>query len=202
MRTLLPALALLTLAACTSTSLLEQWRDPGYAGPPVERLMVVSVERSDGRRRMFEDAMAGTLTRHGVRAEPSYRMLPDSIPEREALSAMARSSGYDGVLMLHSLGTSQSTHYSPGSIQYYPAIRPTLDGKYREYWQAVFQPGASQVEQQLDYQTDLFSAGSGALIWSAASRSIDLTSAQSITMDIANRVVPELRRTGLLRTSP
>lgn len=188
----------LLLAACTSTSVLEKWRDNTYAGPALNRLMVVCIERSDGRRRIFEDAMVGTLIRRGIQADPSYRLLPNDVPERNVLSETARNGGFDGVLLLHPLGTSQRSSYTPGAIQYYPAIRPTLDGKYREYWQAVYQPGASEIEQQLDYQTDLFAASSGQLVWSAATRSIDLTSAQSITMDIANRVLPELRQAGLL----
>jgi len=45
-------LALLILSGCVNTSLIDRWRDPSYTGPPLHKVLVVGVQRDDGRRRL------------------------------------------------------------------------------------------------------------------------------------------------------
>jgi hypothetical protein len=61
-------LALLSLSGCVNTSLIDRWRDPSYTGPPLHKVLVVGVQRDDGRRRLWEDGMVGALTHEGVQA--------------------------------------------------------------------------------------------------------------------------------------
>lgn len=190
------------LAGCTSTSLVEKWQDASFSGAPLQRLLVVSVQRSDGRRRLFEDGMVAALARNGVQATPSYTLLPDAVPQTGTLSATASREGYDGVLVLHQVGHSTRSNFTPGTVRYFPMTVATLDGKYTQIWQAIYEPGYNEIEQQLDYQTDLFTTASGRLVWSATTRSFDLTSAKAITDDVSRRVLPEMLRSGLLAAPP
>ena len=151
-RALLAAAALWLLAGCTSTSLVEKWQDATFSGPPLHKLLVVSVQRSDGRRRLFEDGMATALARQGVLATASYTLLPDAVPQTAELSATASREGYDGVLVLHQLGRSTRSTYTPGSVRYYPVTVTTLDGKYTQVWQTIYEPGYNEIEQQLDLE--------------------------------------------------
>lgn len=201
-RVALAAVLLAALAGCTSTALVEKWQDASYSGEPLRRLLVVSVQRSDGRRRLFEDGMATALARQAIPATASYTLLPDAVPQTAELSATARREGYDGVLVLYQVGHSTRSSFTPGSIRYYPVTVPTLDGKYAQVWQAIYEPGYNEIEQQLDYQTELFSTQSGRLVWSATTRSFDLSSAKSITDDISRRVVPDMLASGLLAAPP
>src|SRR5262252_6801738 len=70
------AFALALLAACASTQLKDTWKDPGFAGPPMHKLLVVGAFKSDLNRRVFEDAFVGALTAAKTGAEVSYHELP------------------------------------------------------------------------------------------------------------------------------
>ena len=43
--------ALLALSGCVNTSLIDRWKDPGFSGPPLHKVLVVGVQKDDGRRR-------------------------------------------------------------------------------------------------------------------------------------------------------
>jgi hypothetical protein len=193
------AFVAIVLASCTSTDLLEQWQDESFKGPPLQKLLVVAVHKSDGRRRIIEDYMVSALATQGVNASASYKLLTDAVPERAALSAVAVAAGYDGVLITHQLDQHAQNRYTPGTTAYIPVVVPTLDGKFAEYWQAIYQPGYSEVETLTDYQSDVFtSAAGGRLIWTGTTRSLDLSSASALASDISRRIVPELVRFGAL----
>ncbi len=198
-RTALLTLATTALAACTSTALVDKWQDESFKGPPLQKLLVVAIHKSDGRRRIIEDTMVSALAKHGVSATASYTLLTDAVPERSAISAAAVNAGYDGVLVTHQLDQRAQSRYTPGTTSYVPVIVPTLDGKYAEYWQTIYQPGYNEVETLTDYQSDVFtSAAGGKLIWTGTTRSLDLSSAQALSSDISRRIVPELVRFGAL----
>lgn len=102
-------------------------------------------------------------------------------------------------MILRQVQERTSTRQMPSSIGYVPVLAPTLDGEYTQYWQAVYQPGYTELENQVDYQTDLFSTGDGGkLLWTATTRSLDLTSANSVASDVTRRVVPEMQRDGVV----
>src|ERR1700686_4065204 len=52
---LLGVALLFALSACVSTSLIDRWKDPGYSGPPLHKVLVVGVQKDQGRRRVWED---------------------------------------------------------------------------------------------------------------------------------------------------
>jgi hypothetical protein len=56
------------------------------------------------------------------------------------------------------------------------------------------------VERRADYQTDVFGvdAAGGTLIWSGITRSVDLSSAASVTDQISRVLVPVLGHDGIL----
>ena len=95
------SLGLLALSGCISTSLVEHWRDPSFAGPPLHKVLVVGVQRDGGRRRVWEDGMVGALTRQRAQATPSYLLYPDKAPSADELAATAAREGFDGVLATH-----------------------------------------------------------------------------------------------------
>src|ERR1700690_1176543 len=54
-RALLGLVLLVGLSACVSTSLIDRWKDPGFSGPPLRKVLVVGVQKDQGRRRVWED---------------------------------------------------------------------------------------------------------------------------------------------------
>jgi hypothetical protein len=196
---LLATALLLALSACVSTSLVDRWKDPGYSGPALHKVLVVGVQKDQGRRRGWEDGMVAALTHEGVQATPSYQVFPDKAPAAEQLAATASHEGFDGVMATHFVSASQRNYYMPG----YAGVGFGWRWRYYGYWDAVYGPGYVETEYRADYQTDVFTvdAGGGKLIWTGITRSVDLSSTQRTTDEISRVLVPELTKQGILAAS-
>ena len=196
----LPFLLMSLLSGCVSTSLVDQWKDPGYAGPPVHKVLVVGVQRDQGRRRVWEDAMVSALGRRGVQAEPSYQVFPDKAPKPEDLSSMAARDHFDGVVATHFVKERQH-------IDSYPVggWGPGWAGGgwgpgWGWGWEPWDSPGYIQTEYRTDYQTDVYTVDGdgGKLIWTAVTRSVDASSSRHVTEEISHVLVPKLVHDGIL----
>src|ERR1700689_4242590 len=104
---LLAGVLLLALGGCVNTSLIDRWKDPGFSGPPLHKVLVVGVQKDDGRRRLWEGGMVAALTHEGVQATASYVVFPSKAPSADELTATAGREGFDGVLASHFVGASQ-----------------------------------------------------------------------------------------------
>jgi hypothetical protein len=146
-------------------------------------VLVVGVQKDDGRRRLWEDGMVGALTHQGVQATASYSVFPAKAPNADELAATASREGFDGVMASHFVGASQRNYWMPG----YAGVGFGWRWRYYGYWDA-------------DYQTDVFTvdAAGGKLIWTGITRSVDLSTTHSITDDISRVLVPELSKQGIL----
>ena len=194
--TLMVGVALVSLSGCVSTSLIDRWKDPSYAGPPLHKVLVVGVQRDDGRRRLWEDGMVVALTRQGVQATASYAVFPNKAPNADELATTASREGFDGVLASHFVGASQRNYWMPGDA----GVGFGWRWRYFGYWDTVYGSGYVETEHRADYQTDVFDvdASGGRLIWTGITRSIDLSSTHSITEDISRVLVPTLMKQGIL----
>jgi hypothetical protein len=196
-------LGLLALSGCISTSLVEHWRDPSFAGPPLHKVLVVGVQRDGGRRRVWEDGMVGALTRQRAQATPSYLLYPDKAPSADELAATAAREGFDGVLATHFVDASRAVYgglYGPYPYGPYGEFGGGWRRRYYGYWDGAYGPGYVDVERRADYQTDVFAVdpAGGKLVWSGLTRSVDLSSAAAVTDQISRVLVPALGRDGIL----
>lgn len=73
------------LAACSTFSVSNQWKDPSWPGPPAGNVLVMGITKSDTYRHVFEDTFAQQLQAAGVQAE---QLLPD--PRRSSLGKTDR----------------------------------------------------------------------------------------------------------------
>jgi hypothetical protein len=184
------------LSACVSTSIIDRWKDPSYTGPPLHKVLVVGVQKNEGRRRLWEDAMVAGLVKQGVQASASWTVFPTKAPSADELAATAAHEGFDGVLASHFVSASQRLYWMPG----YAGVGFGWRWRYYGYWGAAYDPGFVETEDRADYQTDVFTvdASGGKLIWTGITRSIDLNSTRSITDEIGRVLVPALAKEGIL----
>jgi hypothetical protein len=186
----------LTLGGCVSTSIIDRWKDPSYSGPPLHKVLVVGVQKDEGRRRLWEDGMVAALVRQGIQANASWMVFPSKAPSADELAATASHDGFDGVLASHFAGASQKNYWMPG----YAGVGFGWRWRYFGYWDAVYGPGYVETENRADYQTDVFTVDNagGKLIWTGITRSVDLSSTHSITDEISRVLVPDLTKEGIL----
>jgi hypothetical protein len=186
--------ALAALSACVSTAIIDRWKDPTYNGPPLHKVLVVGVQRDEGRRRLWEDGMVAALLHQGVQASASWLVFPSKAPTADELAATASREGFDGVMASHFVGASQRNYWMPGYAGF------GWRWRYYGYWDSVYGPGYVETESRADYQTDVFTvdANGGKLIWTAITRSLDLSSTHSVTDEISRVLVPALAKERIL----
>src|SRR5262249_20261524 len=105
----------LLLAACASTHLVNAWREPGYSGPPLTRIMVIGVTKQSAVRRIFEDIFVQQLRAQSVAAIPSYTLIPeDGEVPKERLAQAVQESGADCVLITRLVRVDRQVQIYPG----------------------------------------------------------------------------------------
>ena len=114
---LLAGVALL-LSACTTTQLNAQWLNPqAGARLPVRNILVIGISRDTTARRVYEDAMVAQLATRGIKAQPSYRSLPDDGPAAQpAIEKAVRDVGADSVLISRTVSVTNEVRVSPGMV--------------------------------------------------------------------------------------
>jgi hypothetical protein len=186
---------LLALSACVSTSLTERWKDAAYSAGPLHKVLVVGVQRDQGRRRIWEDAMGAALAQRGVQAEASYQVFPDQAPSPDQLSSIATRDGFDGVVATHFVSAQQRTYVDP----YVGWGCRRCGWGWGWGWGPPY-GGYVESDYLADYATDVFTvdATGGKLIWSGVTRSVDPSSTKAITDEISRVLVPNLVKDGIL----
>jgi hypothetical protein len=163
------AAALLVLAGCASTSLVNQWKAPDYRGAAPKRVLVVGITAQSSIRRTFEDQFVLQLKVAGVDAVQSYTVLPEDGQVEEArLKTAVEDARADGVITTRLVKAEQKTQVTPG---YYGPV-PTVGfyGWYSSAWMGVYDP--PQVYQYDVYtsETSLYHVSDGKVVWSGTAQ--------------------------------
>lgn len=191
--------AALGVTACTTTSLVNMWKDPNGPRQPLNRVLVVTLRKSPATRRLWEDGFVASLNRHGVNATPSYQLFPDAAPDTVALADAVRSRGFDGLLLAHEVSASNETRYVSGYLSAEPvAYLSPWTGHYYGFYARVYAPGYLETDRVVRYETEVYDAREGGrLVWSGTTESVNPASAAAVNKEIAHVVVPELVKSGV-----
>ena len=188
------------MCGCASSSLVDIWHDPSFQAPPLSKMLVISVRKDATKRRIWEDAFAGELAKHGVAATSSYSLFPDAPPDTNQVISTVQGNGFDGILVILRLPTQTNRQY----IQGYTST--VQQEHYSYYWQRylttyrdIQHPGYVD-SQTVDIRTiDVTTTGSnGRLIWSATSRTPDPGSVTDAQRGIAGLVISELAKRNII----
>jgi hypothetical protein len=161
--------ALLSLAGCASTTLVNQWKAPDYTGASYKRVLVVGITKQASIRRTFEDQFVLQLKVAGVDAVQSYTVLPEDGQVEEArLKKAVEDAQADGVITARLVKAEQKTQISPG---YYGPV-PTVGfyGWYSSAWMGMYDP--PQVYQYDVYttETSLYHVPENKVVWSGTAQ--------------------------------
>jgi hypothetical protein len=162
------AAALLALAGCATTSIVNQWRNPEYVGHTCKRVLVVGVTTQASIRRNFEDQFVSQLSVVGVNAVQSYTVLPEDGQVEEArLRKAVQAAQADCVITARLVRAEQKTQVSPG---YYGPPPMGFYGWYSSAWMGMYDP--PQVYQYDVYtsETSLYHVPDNKVVWSGTAQ--------------------------------
>lgn len=193
-------IALLWLAACgAQTNLNEVWRGRNISGP-VKRVLVLGVSDKESTRRLFEDHFASELTKRGVDAVASYKVLPgDERKTEDAIRAVLKQQKLDAVVVTRLVRVDEEQRYVPPQTYIVPG------GYYRGWYAAygvdydvVTSPGYWQTVRIVRLQTQLYDAKSKDLLWAAQSETFSPSSSEDTITSVTRAVIKRMAKDGLI----
>jgi len=185
------ALVLLLSAACASTTLVSAWQNKEYVGGPIKKVMIVGLGATPGGRAEFENDMADALADRGVIGVSSSGYFADARElTRDAVRAWVIRDDYQGVLVTR-LESVQQTQF----VQ--PPQYTDLWG-YWGYYGVAVTPGYVVDDTKLRISSDLFSAPSGQVVYTAEVKSVDPESREKLIHELVELLVTDLTKRGLL----
>jgi hypothetical protein len=197
------------MCGCASSSLVDKWHDPSFKAPPLGKMLVIAVRKNATKRRIWEDAFAGELVKHGMAATSSYSLFPDAPPDTNQVIATVQANGFDGILVVLRLPTETDTKYVHGYTTYttteqdlrYNPSSGSYWQRYYTYYREIEHPGYVD-SQSVDIRAiDVTSTGNGGrLIWSAKSRTPDPGSVTDAQRGIAGLVIDDLAQQSIINS--
>ncbi len=189
--------AALLLSACASTQFNAQWLNPEAGSRlPVRNVLVIGISRDTTARRVYEDTMVAQLAARGVKAQPSYRSLPDDGPAAQpAIERAVREAGADAVLISRTISVINEIRVSPGMVMGppYGFGWGGFYGFYHGMWASAYAiPPSVYTVQNVVVDTRLFDAKDFMVLWSGSSTTTPTTSMQTTIADFATSLVTAL----------
>ena len=183
----------LTLAACATTTVRDQWKDPSFHGPPASNAVVVGIAKSETTRRVFEDTFAQQLAAAGVHAVAAYTQVKAGDDGRIQLPEFVRQSSADVVIATRVQRVQQKTDVYP---TYTPVGYGGFYGWYGTAWAAT--PTISQYEV-VTLETTVWDPKTEKLIWAATTQRIASGDVPKATEQLAQTLIPRMKADGVLR---
>jgi hypothetical protein len=199
--------AVLTAAACATTSFQSTWRAPevgplSFRGAKVAAL-VISADK--GFRLPAEDELARQITAQGAVGVAAYTLVPeDAIKDLERSKALMEKAGVAGVVSMRVVSNEQRITSTPSTFWAGPPHaafwgwpgwgRP---GYWGWGWGFAYAP-VIQTDRLVSVETLIFSLAQDKLVWVATSETTNPTNVQGLVRELSRAAAGALRREGLI----
>ena len=154
--------------------------------PPANNVLVIGINRDSTARRIYEDAIVAQFSARGIKAQPSYKLLPElgAAPPPD-IEMTVRNAGVDAVLVSRTVRVSTDIRVTPGH-SYGPA------GFYG-MWGGPFSTAPNvYTVQNVEVESRLFDVKDLALLWSGSSTTNPTSSMQQTITEFATVLVKAL----------
>jgi hypothetical protein len=180
----------LALAACSTVSVSNQWKDPSWAGPPASNVLVLGITKSDTIRRVFEDTFSQQLEAAGVKATASYTQIPPGDASAK-LGDVIKSSGADALLATRVQRVEQKINVTPSG--------PGFGGFYGWYGAAwASTPDVTQYDV-VTLETTVWDARTQKVVWTVTTEGVGTSNIPKAVQDLASTLIPKLKSDGIIR---
>lgn len=195
---------LLLISACSSTTLVQSWQEPTFAGPAMQKVLIMGLFHDPLDRRFFEDEFADKFSASGVQAVPSYTLIPnpEDFDEEKEVAAAVKQAGVDAVLIAELKALDKEEKYVPPRVDWAPGPRMYGGGFYGHYYQSyqtVYRPGYKKLDTIARVETTLYTTADNKLIWAGKTESMNPDSRQKAIKDIAQALTKDMKDRGILK---
>ncbi len=186
--------------ACSSTRVLSSWKSKEVPPPPVGKILVAGIAENGMKQRLFEDAFCKALKKAGVDAVQSYTSISEEdSANKNKTRAAAKALGVPYLLVTHVVGNDKRQVFRPGTT--YPAPH-SYYYDYGRYYPMVYgyvhEPGYYTTHDYVQLESNLYDVNSEALIWSAATETVDPEDIQKVVDDLSTVLVKRMQADGII----
>ena len=193
------ALFILSFTSCTSTQITSSWQAPDktITIDKLNKVLVVSMLKSETNNRKAEDQMVGYLAGKGVQ---SYNYLDANFNKKnvEVIRDKIRADGFDGAVTLRLIDVDKEKSYVPGFESSYPVSYRNFSGYYFNTWAYYSTPGYYSTTKTYTVEVNVFSIKEDKIIWTATTETTDPNGVQKMTADIVKTVYKKMKKDGFI----
>ncbi len=209
LKRLLVFITLLGIVSCSSqTRLYERWNDETYAGPKLQKVLVLGIFKDDIQRRMFESKFVKEVDADGKQAIAGYTLMPESddFDTKEKILAAVKKTGADSVLITSFKGVIEKQREVAPRVDYVPRMGMQYGrygygyrGYYGSTYEAVYRPGYTVTDSIVQLDTRVFSVKNEKLVWAGKTKTINASSGEEIVKELVQLVVKDMKKSGLIK---
>lgn len=184
------------LTSCSSTSMVSHWRDPGYSGGKMQKVLVMGVAANPSMRRQFEDSFSKVLTRRKIQTVSSYVPFPEAASiTKEDVERYAQTEGITQILVARIVDKQTVQEYVPPSVTTYGGYGgyPGYYGGWYPYYSTsystVVTPGYTYERTIVTVETNVYDVKTAKMIWNGMSNTELGSTVQSHINDYIDTVV-------------
>jgi len=198
---------LVLVSSCATSpkpQLSSVWKDEGYSGGYLRKVLVVGVARKEATREFFEDELAVRLKRHGIDAISSHEVIPSSedLLNKAAVEAKIKGSGVDSLLitrLVYALATDNYVRPNPNAQQSYTSGIVYGDKNYGDNSVDIYAPRVTGPGEMARLGIQVYQTGAEKPIWSASAEVFFKDDLQKQLRAFINILVERLAADGLIR---
>ncbi|HSG67291.1 MAG TPA: hypothetical protein VK994_01195 [Bacteroidales bacterium] len=193
------------IVACSpSTKVTGSWTRVDHEPASYKKIVVLGIAPNSTNRRIFEDHVETRLKQAGYPVIAALDMLPPNAAigtiTRDIVLEIFTTSNVDAVFTMSVRHMEDTRRYVPGSSYYTPYYYnvPFYDyyGGFSNYY---YSPGYYTGSLQIYLESNFFDLNTGELIWSAQTKTTDLSNIEKMAIEFADVIVADFIRQDVLK---
>jgi len=193
------AMLMLMVACGPSTKVTGSWTKLDYEPKQFKKIAVLGIAQNSQSRRIFEDQVETRLEEKGYPVVAALDYLPPNAAigtiTKEIVRDIFVAAEIDAVFTMSMRHQEDTRRYVPGSSYYMPYYYnvPFYDyyGGFNSYY---YSPGYYTGSVQIFLEANLFDFETGELLWSAQTKTTDLTNIDKMAVEFADVIVADFIR--------
>jgi hypothetical protein len=199
--------AVMLIASCSSTKMVNSWKAPGFSKATVKKVLVLGISPNPSIRRTYEDTFSVELEKLGYQAVSGYLWAPDPTNiDKDAIIAKIRAENVTNVLVTRIVNSKDVvTYVSPTVSVGYGGYGPAYYGSWSSYYSVGYStmvsPGYTTTNTVVTLETNFYDASKekDALVWSGHSETwTDATQSGSKIDGVISTLLYSMRSKGVL----
>jgi len=190
------AMLILLVACGPSTKVTGSWTRVDHEPESFKKIVVLGIAQNSENRRIFEDQVETRLREKGYPVVAALDYLPPNAAigtiTKEIVRDIFIAADIDAVFTMSMRHQEDTRRYVPGSSYYMPYYYnvPFYDyyGGFNSYY---YSPGYYTGSVQIFLEANFFDFESGELLWSAQTKTTDLTNIAKMAVQFADVIVAD-----------